>query len=199
MKEDEIYEKYGWMAERLKERLSPVRYRHSLGVAFTSAALAMRHRVDIEKAFLAGLLHDSAKYLSKEGYLEKTAEFGLEASSVERQAPSLLHPKLGAYFAEHEFGVSDPEILSAIRSHTTGKAGMTRLEQIVYIADFIEPGRPDLPGIESIREAAFEDLDRACYLYAKRLTEYLEESGRVIDPQTEYTMVYYGEKLGIKD
>ncbi len=199
MREDELFEKYGWMAERLKGRLSPIRYRHSLGVAYMAAALAMRHRVDYEKAFLSGLLHDSAKYMSKKEYLEKTAEFGLTATPVEREAPSLLHPKLGAYFAEHEFGVTDPEILSAIRSHTTGRAGMTALEQIVYIADFIEPGRPDLPGIEAVRDAAFQDLDLACYLYAKRLVEYLAETDRAVDPATAETMLYYREKLNMKD
>ena len=95
--------------------------------------------------------------------------------------------------------VTDPEILSAIRSHTTGRAGMTALEQIVYIADFIEPGRPDLPGIEAVRDAAFQDLDLACYLYAKRLVEYLSETDRAVDPATAETMRYYREKLNLKD
>lgn len=195
MVEDELYIKYGWMAKRLKERLSPKRYRHSLGVAYTSASLAMCHNVDIEKAFLAGLLHDAAKYMTDAEYLEKAAEFSLFVSETEKASPGLLHAKLGAYLAEHEFGVKDPDVLNAIRYHTTGRIEMSLLEQIVCISDFIEPGRPTLPFIEEIRAAAFSDLDRACYYYSKRQIEFLNESGRPVDPSSEETMRHYERKI----
>lgn len=198
MREDEIFEKYGWMAEKLKGLLDPVRYRHSLGVAFTSASLAMRYRENVEKAFLAGLLHDAAKYMSGGEYLEKAAEFGLEVSDSERMAPGLLHAKLGAAFAESEYGVHDPDILAAIASHTTGRAGMSLLEKIVCIADYVEPFRPSLPNIDELRELAFTDLDRAVFLYAKRQIEFLKESGReVIDDRTIETYRYYGKVTGL--
>ena len=198
MREDEIFEKYGWMAEKLKGLLKPMRYRHSLGVAYTSAALAMRYASDVEKAFLAGLLHDAAKYMSGEEYLEKAAEFGLTVSDTERLAPGLLHPRLGAVLAEQEYGVHDPDILMAIESHTTGRAGMSLLEKIVCIADYIEPLRPSLPMINELRELAFTDIDRALYLYAKRQIDFLRESGRTaIDERTVETYRYYGKLTGL--
>ena len=194
MREDELYEKYGGIAAALKERLTPVRYRHTLGVAYTSAAMAMRYDFDVEKALLAGLLHDAAKYMTKGEYLRKAAEFGLSVSDTERSSPGLLHAKLGAYFAEHEFGVTDSDILAAISSHTTGHAAMSLLEQIVCIADYIEPSRPTLPLIDELREYAFTDLDRACYLYAKRQNEFLTECGKTVDPSSEEMCRYYEEK-----
>ena len=195
MTEDELFEKYGGISAALKERLSPVRYRHTLGVAYTSAALAMRYRENVEKAFLAGLLHDAAKYMTKDDYLRKAFEFGLPVSDTERSSPGLLHAKLGAYFAEHEFGVTDPDILAAVRSHTTGHADMSLLEQIVCIADYIEPSRPSLPLIDELREYAFTDLDRACYLYAKRQIEFLKECGKAVDPSSEEMCLFYGNKV----
>ena len=198
MREDELFEKYGWMAERLKGVLSPVRYRHSLGVAFTSASLAMRYRTDVEKAFLAGLLHDAAKYMPNGEYLEKAAEFGLTVSDSERLSPGLLHPRIGAVLAEKEYGVTDPDVLAAIASHTTGRAGMSLLEEIVCIADYIEPLRPSLPLIDELRELAFTDIDKAVFLYAKRQIEFLKSSGRtVIDERTAETYQYYGKKTGL--
>lgn len=194
MREDELFEKYGEAAGKLKETLDPVRYRHSLGVAFTSASLAMRYATDVEKAFLAGLLHDSAKYMTKAEYLEKAAEFGLTVTDAEKSAPGLLHAKLGAVFAERFYGVTDPDVLNAIRYHTTGRAGMSLLEKIVCIADYIEPSRPTLPLIDQIRELAFTDIDRAIYTYSKRQIEFLKETDRVIDPNTEEALRYYEPK-----
>ena len=111
--------------EDLKKKLSSKRYEHTMGVEYTSTCLAMRYGADIEKARLAGLLHDCAKYLSS----------GIPVSAYERKNPELLHAKLGACFANELYGVTDPEILSAIIWHTTGCPEMSLLDKIVFIAD----------------------------------------------------------------
>ena len=99
--------------KNLMKKLTPSRYEHTLGVAYTSAALSMRYGYDMDKAFMAGLLHDCAKYLSGERLLEKCARFGLEVSEAEKRQPDLLHAKVGAYYAEYRHGVTDPDINGA--------------------------------------------------------------------------------------
>ena len=106
--------------EDLKKKLSSKRYEHTMGVEYTSTCLAMRYGADIEKARLAGLLHDCAKYLSSEEKLSECERYGIPVSAYERKNPELLHAKLGACFANELYGVTDPEILSAIIWHTTG-------------------------------------------------------------------------------
>ena len=131
-----------WEIKRfLKKKLNPARYEHTLGVAYTCQALAMRYEYDLRKAEIAGLLHDCAKRFDGEVMLLKCQKRGLSISEGELLEPSLLHAKLGAWYAREKFGIQDPEILSAIGCHTTGKEGMTLLDKILYVADYIEPGR----------------------------------------------------------
>ena len=92
--------------------------------------------------------------------------------------PALIHAKLGAYLAENEYKIKDREILDAITWHTTGRPAMTMLEKILYIADYIEPNRKIIPGLEEIRGIVFQDIDRAIYLSAKRTVRYLEDTLR---------------------
>ena len=125
-----------------------MRYEHTLGVSYTAMALAMRYGQDLDQAELAGLLHDCAKYFNDEEIIKKCRKHGIEVSEAELRAPAVLHAKYGAWLAKNRYGVSDPEILSAIRWHTTGRANMTTLDKIIYVADYIEPRRdkaPDLP------------------------------------------------------
>ena len=105
--------------------------------------------------------------------------------------PALIHAKLGAYLAEREYGVTDREILDSIRYHTTGRPGMTMLEKIVYIADYIEPGRREIPGLAEVRGVVFQDIDRAVCLSAERTVQYLSSSGKSVDPMTVKTYEFY--------
>lgn len=115
--------------KHLKKKLDAYRYEHTLGVEFTCQALAMRYGYDLDKADLAGLLHDSAKRFEDPVMLQKCLDRNIPVTAEEERDPSLLHAKLGAWMAEHKYGVDDPEIISAITCHTTGKPGMSLARQ----------------------------------------------------------------------
>lgn len=191
-----LSEKYRETRERLKSRLSERRYAHSLGVAVTAACMAMRYDVSlVEKAYLAGLVHDSAKCLSDEELLSAAEEAGIPVNEFEKRSPALLHAPCGAYLARELYGVTDEEILSAVRLHTLGKPGMTTLEAILYVSDYAEPDRPDVPSFRAIREAAFRDLSEACFLTAKAAVDYTRSKGQEVDPRSLETMEYYRKKM----
>lgn len=101
-------------------------------------------------------------------------KYNLEISEIERKNPSLLHAKLGAYLAKDKYDIEDEEILMAIRSHTTGRPGMSLLEKIVYIADYMEPGRKELPNMMDVRHLAFEDIDKCLYRILRDSLVYLK-------------------------
>lgn len=182
--------------KELQDVLKKKRYSHTLGVRYTAAALAMRHGCSIEQAQMAGLLHDCAKGYSGEELLAMASKYKLEISKAETENPHLLHAKVGAYLAEHKYGVKDQEILSAIRFHTTGKPDMTMLEKIIFIADYIEPNRRMLDGLPQCRALAFEDLDMAMYQILKNTLEYLRGQGGMgtIDETTQSAYEYYRKK-----
>lgn len=193
-------EKYRKTRKALKKLMDKERYQHTIGVSYTSACLAMCYDVDFETAYLAGLLHDCAKYLTDEEKLAMAEKAGLPIADCERKSPGLLHAALGAYLAETVYGVTDPEILSAIRLHTIGKPEMTMLEKIVFVADYIEPNRPNFPMFKEIRHEAFHDIDKAVYMAAKRSMDYLIEKGtHVLDPRSMDTIDYYGELVKKKE
>ena len=171
--------------KKLKKYLDKDRYRHTLGVMYTAAALAMAHEYDMEQAQMAGLLHDCAKCIPNKKKLKICRKQNIRISSVEQANPFLLHAKLGAYKVE------DEEILSAIRWHTTGKEAMSDLEKIVYIADYIEPGRNKAPRLPWIRRVAFEDLDEGMYYILKDSLSYLGKGSKVLDPMTQKAFDYY--------
>lgn len=180
--------------KRLQSVLKPSRYEHTLGVEYTAACLAMRHGYDIEKAEMAGLLHDCAKYLSDKKKLSMCKRKKLKISSAEKKNPGLLHAKLGAVLAKEKYKIKDPEILSAITWHTTGKPDMTLLEKIIFVADYIEPNRNQAPRLDEIRRLAFMDLDECLVMILKQTLEYLEEKGAQMDPMTYETYQYYTKK-----
>lgn len=180
--------------KELKKHLDEERYEHTLGVMYTSAALAMRYQANLEQALLAGLLHDCAKCIPNSEKIQICREERLAVSEVEKANPSLLHAKLGAFFARKQYGVSDTEVLDAIKSHTTGRPGMSLLEKIVYIADYIEPGRKELPNMKDVRQMVFEDIDKCLYKILEDSLVYLNSRGIPIDPMTEQTYLYYKEE-----
>lgn len=177
--------------KKLKDTLSKHRFTHTKGVAYTAANLAMRYDYDIEKAFIAGLLHDCAKSMPEEQMVKLCLKNDVEITEFEMQAQYLLHAKAGSIIAKKEFGINDKEILSAIKYHTTGHDNMTMLEKIIFVADYIEPHRKELPNMASIRKACYEDLDLGVYMIARDTLEYLKSQNKAIDETTNLTYKYY--------
>jgi len=176
---------------KLIQELDEPRYQHTLGVMYTAASMAMRYGENIEKALIAGLLHDCAKCIHGQVKIFMCEESGIEISDIERKNAGLLHAKLGAHVACKEYGIEDEDILMSIRSHTTGRPGMSLLEKIIYISDFMEPGRNELPNMADVRRLAFEDIDQCLFRILKDSLVYLKSRDFVIDPMTEETYNYY--------
>lgn len=181
----------------LKTQMSAWRYEHTMGVMYTAAALAMRYDVNIEKAMLAGLLHDCAKTKAypPERLLNLCQEHGVPISESEAKKPDLLHAKAGAYLALQKYGVYDQEILQAISCHTTGRPNMTLLDKILYIADFIEPGRDEALNLPQVRKLAFVKLEDCLLRILEDSLVYLEKKKDIIDPMTSETYKYYIKQL----
>lgn len=175
----------------VEKQLDQKRYEHVRSVEFTAAAMAMRFGADVDSALTAGLLHDCAKGIASDKKLSICEKNKLPVSDTERSNPDLLHGKVGAYLAKTEYEVEDEDILNAITYHTTGRPGMSLLEKIIFVADYIEPLRKPLPNIEKIRKAAFEDIDLAVYLELKNVLTFLDGSDREVDGLTRETFEYY--------
>ena len=184
------------LRHRVKKALDEKRFDHSLGVAYTCATLAFVHGGDVEQALTAGMLHDCAKCLSHEEKIRICRENHIEITPSEEASPGLLHAKAGAYLAEHEYGVTDEEILSAIRCHTTGKPAMSHLDKLLYVADYIEPNRKMLPHLDEVRKEAYRDLDQCVLMILEHTMTYLKEKAKVLDPVTQETLAYYRDNLG---
>lgn len=179
------------LREELKLKLNPKRYEHTLSVSYICIALAMRYGYDLEKAELAGLLHDCAKRYSDEETISRCRRYGLELTKDELAAPKVIHAKLGAYLAGEKYGVTDREITDAILYHTTGRCGMTLLDKIVYVADYIEPRRFEAPDLDKLRQLAFINLEEAMVLMMKGTLDYLREKGGHVNSVTEAAYEYY--------
>ena len=173
----------------LKTNLSEKRFLHTLGVAETAEALAKRWGADCFKAFLAGLVHDCAKELPFDKTLNFLEESGYRITWLEESAPGILHAPLGAVLAKKLFGIEDESILDAIKYHTTGRENMTILEKIVYIADFIEPGR-EYSESKEVKKLADIDLDRAALMETDFVIKFTIDRGRTLHPDTIKTRNY---------
>lgn len=179
------------LRKAMKKTQDNGRFEHTVGVEYTSAALAMRYGCDMKKAQTAGLLHDCAKCLSDDKRLAICKKNHIPVTELERKNPFLLHAKVGAYLAREKYGIKDQDILNAIQNHTTGRKNMSLLEKIVFVADYIEPGRKHAPNLTEIRELAFQNLDRALLRILEDTLGYLKDSEGDIDPLTEETLHYY--------
>ncbi len=182
------------IVSKLEKRLTQKRFEHTLRVESTAVELTQRYGGDSYDASIAALMHDYAKNDSvkkKEKYIEK---YGIQLSAVERDRIDLTHGKIAAAIAEHKYNIDNASIIDAITYHTTGRPGMSKLEKIIYIADFIEPGRRSFQGLDKVRELAYEDLDR-CLIKILMLTiNHLMDKDMPIDPITEQTYEYYFER-----
>lgn len=177
--------------KKMEKSLDNGRFEHTLGVTYTAACLAMRYDVDITKAQIAGLLHDCAKCLTNEKKLAICKKHNIQMNEAELANPQLLHAKVGSFLAMEDFDIHDQDIINAILNHTTGRPGMSMLEKIIYIADYIEPGRKQAPNLSEIRKAAFEDPDGALLMILNDTLQYLKSTGSQVDTMTERTYEYY--------
>ncbi len=179
------------LKKKMKKNMDRFRYQHTLGVGYTSAALAMRYGADIDDAFTAGLLHDCAKCIPTEEKFSLCEKHGIELTDTEKANPALIHAKLGAYLAEHKYGIDNKDLTEAIRTHTTGEPDMSLMQKIIFMADYIEPGRDQAANLPEIRELAFTDIDAAVEHTLYDTLNYLNSKTAAIDPNTRETYEYY--------
>ena len=191
MKELEKYQK------KLQHYMDKSRYQHTLGVMYTSAALAMAYNYDIKKAMTAGVLHDCAKSMPHEKKFELCKKHHIEVSEIEQENPFLLHAKVGALIARKKYDIDDEEILHAITVHTTGEPAMSTLDMILFIADYIEPGRDKAANLTEIREMAFQNLEHTIEKILYDTLNYLNGKSGRIDPNTAETYEYYKNRRNL--
>lgn len=183
------------MKEKLSKMLSPHRYKHSLGVVETAVKMAQVFGVDEERAETAALLHDCAKQIPHDEQLILCYEYGVETDDIKEKQKGLLHADLGAHIAETEFGISNREILDAIKYHTLARENMSDLEKILYLADIIEPNREEFDGLENLRRLCFLDLDEAVLCGLNLSIAHVESCGGTLHPQTIKAKEYIEAKL----
>ena len=157
--------------EELKKVIKKSRFEHTLGVEEKAVELCSIYGEDTEKGSLAALLHDYAKYVDDETMLQYAERFGIEVDDVYAASPNLLHGPVGAELVREKLGITDDDILNAIRYHTVGRPGMSLLEKIIYIADMTEKGR-DFEGVGILREASKRDIDEAMILCIDQTVTY---------------------------
>ncbi len=175
------------MIEEIKrdliENISKSRYEHTLRVVQCSEKLAKSYGADLEKARLAAFLHDSAKFPSKEKIFDMSKALGLLDDEIYFYNKEILHASLAAKIARDKYAIRDEDILNAISYHTTGRANMSLLEKIIFMADYIEPSR-DFEGIEKIRDLTFKDLDKSLLLALNSNLKFLLEKDILISKDT---------------
>lgn len=149
---------YGEYEAEVKKHLSEKRFYHSQCVAKSAAELARRYGADVERARLAGILHDIMKDTPPQEQLKIIEKYGIMLTEAERRNVKLWHAVSGAAYAEHVLGLEDREILDAIACHTGGKSGMNLLDKVLFVADYISGDR-DYPGVEELRKLAESSLE----------------------------------------
>ncbi len=179
---------------QLKNMLSPSRFTHSLKVMKASIELAEKYGENVEKAALAGLVHDCAKNIKSEDILFLCDKYGIIADDIMKKNTTLLHGMVGSFLARELFGIEDPRILEAIADHTMGRAGMDTLGKIIFVADYIEEER-DFDGVEEIREAAEESLEKAIVKGIDTTILHILKKGDLLHPQTIATRNWALEKI----
>ena len=168
--------------------LNPNRVRHVLGCRDTAVELARRWGADENDAARAGMLHDITKALDGPLQLTVCQEYGKILDAFSRKYPKTLHALTGSLVAERIFG-ENPQVVEAIRNHTTGRAEMGLLETIIYVADYMEPNR-DFPGVEELRELAFTDIYAALKLGLRMTLDHLARQGNEVSPETQQTIAW---------
>lgn len=169
--------------EVLRTKLRDKRYIHTLGVVSVAKKLAKENGVSLFKAEVAALSHDIAKNMKKEDMIKLIKEEELTLSREEEMNIDLWHGILAPVIARKELKIEDKEVLDAIRYHTTGRENMTKLDKIIYIADIIEPSRV-FKGVDKIREAVMEDLDKGILIGLDYAINFLISKNSILDINT---------------
>jgi len=177
------------MEYKLKKALDHQRFEHTLGVEKTAREMARIFGVSEEQAALAGLLHDCAKCMPLERML-KAAKHE-EVDPVMKESKALMHAVAGRCVARDVYNVEDEAVLDAIRWHTTGRADMTALDKIIYLADMIEPSRKPYPGLEPLRALCMKDLDQAMHTALQMSLKHVQEQGKTLHPDTMAALAAY--------
>lgn len=167
--------------EYIERNMTEKRRLHTYAVAEEAKKLAQRYGEDVEKAELAALFHDFFRGVTEPVLNCYVRQLGLDP--VYLNNANLAHGKIAAILIERDYHVKDRDIINAVSYHTTGRAGMSTLEKIIYLADAIEPNR-SYPGVEEIRELAFKNLDDACLLSLERSIDYVQGKGLYLDQDT---------------
>ena len=168
----------------VKSRLSEKRYKHTINVKKMAVKLAKRYGADEEKAALAALLHDSAKELPKAEILQIFADNAIIAKNAAKRPAPVWHGYAASILCQTQWGVTDPEILSAIECHTTGKQNMSLLDKIIYMADMTSAER-DWPGVEKLRKLEKKNLDAAMLAALKQTNDFVLSQGKPLDPMSK--------------
>ena len=170
------------MLQKVKDRLPENRYNHVVGVVETATRMAQDFNVSVENAQTAAILHDVAKFSDRDWMKSILISEEMDPLLLEYHA-ELWHAPVGAYLAKQEFGVEDEDVLNAIRYHTTGRAGMSDLEKIVYIADLVEPNRK-FSGVDQLRQLKEQGLDVMMEASVKHSIEFLVSKNQPVYPDS---------------
>ncbi|SEK27646.1 nicotinate-nucleotide adenylyltransferase [Pseudobutyrivibrio ruminis] len=181
--------------DEMKKELKVSRYVHTIGVAQTAYSLAIRWNYPAINAMVAGMLHDCAKCISDEKRISVCEKNNIPITDIEYKYPHLLHGKVGAYYAKEKYDIKDNQIAHAIEVHTTGCPNMSLLDKIIFVADYIEPGRDKQPRLDIIRSVAYSDLDLCVYMILEDSVNYLNSNPDMVDPTTIDTFNYYRKLL----
>ncbi|MCH1625008.1 bis(5'-nucleosyl)-tetraphosphatase (symmetrical) YqeK [Fredinandcohnia quinoae] len=179
----------------VKQQLTEHRYLHTIGVMETAIELANKYGADPQKAELAAIFHDYAKFRPKEEMKKIIIEQNMSQDLLVHNT-ELWHAPVGAFLVETEVGINDHEVLNAIKYHTSGRMNMSILDKVIFLADYIEPGR-HFPGVEEVREIAKYDLDTALILSLRNTIQFLLGKTQPVYPDTVLT--YNALLLGKKE
>ena len=157
------------------------RYTHSINVAKEAVTLAKLYGCDEEKAYIAGILHDVTKEIPKDEQLQIIRDGGIILDSVQKNAPKLWHSISGSVYVQTHFAIKDADIINAIRYHTTGRAGMSLLEKIIYTADYTSEER-SYPGADIMREKSRKSLEEAMVFSCQFTLQNLSSKEAAIHP-----------------
>ncbi len=178
----------------LADNVPPSRIKHILGVEQMAIDLAVHHQLDKQKAAIAGLMHDLAKYFKPKQLLEMAQIEGVEIDPVSAAHPHLLHADVSAIVARDTFKVTDKDVLEAIANHTLGRSKMNELSCIVFLADTLEPGRGNTPELENLRKICYQNLDRGIWQTCDYSLKFLLETHCLIHPRTLATRNWFLQK-----
>jgi len=183
------------MRNLILSTLSPPRAEHVLLTEKAAVALCERWGEDAQKGSTAALLHDITKEKSLDEHMEICKKYGLTPTDIEMREPKTLHQRTGGAVANNEFGIKDEDILSAIKYHTTGREGMSLLEKIIFIADYIEDSR-DFKRVDELRETAFRDIDEAMILGLAHTIKKITKKKKMLHVNTVNAYNYHINKRG---